>query len=272
MTITSLDELINGMIGYPTDVQKDAVTAEAAGIWHSTWLASGTPGAGSAPGASLNGAVYSGTVNGQIPIPAAVSGAQTYLARADFAQAANCGCVALDDWLWANGAIVATTVGAQAITSPAWPARDVAGSTNGVGVYAAMFVSGATGNGGAITNTTMSYTNSAGTAGRTATLSSFPATAAAGTFVPFSLQAGDIGIRSVQSITLGTSYVSGTVHLVAYRAIARIPTPTANIGNDRDFAGLGLPKIWDSSVLTMRYLPTGTAVGIVSGSLTYAQG
>lgn len=272
MTITSLDELVNGLAGYPTDLQKDAVTAEAAGIWHSTWALAGNPGAGSAPAGGLNGANFSGTVTGQIPIPATVSGEQIYLARGDVAHAGNIGAVAVDDWLWGNGSIVATTTGAQAITSPTWPSRDVAASTNGEGLRLAMYVSGATGNAGAITNTTAIYTNSANVAARTATLPSFPATAAAGTWVVFNLAAGDTGIRSIQSVTLGTSYVSGTVHLVLFRPIARMATPAANTGYPFDFAALGLPKVWDSSVLAMRYLPSGTAVGAVSGSLSFAQG
>lgn len=272
MPISNLDELIDNMFGYPVDLQKDAVTAEAAGIWHSTWAVAGIPGAGSAPAGGLNGATYTATVTGQILAPSAVSGEQSYIARADFAHAGSVGAIAIDDWLWGNGSIVATTTTAQAITSPAWPSRDVDASTVGQGLRLAMFVSAATGNVAAITNTTVSYTNSSGTAGRTGTLSSFPATAAAGTWVVFNLQAGDTGVRSVQSLTLGTSYVSGTVHLVCFRPLIRVPTPTANIGYDRDFAGLGFPLVWDSSVLTMRYLPTGTAVGAVSGSLTYAQG
>lgn len=272
MTITSLDALVNGLLGYPIDVLKDAVTAEAAGIWHSTWAATGVPGAGSAPSASLNGNTLTSSVTGQIPVPAAVSGAQIYLARAEFTAAANVGCIAIDDWLFANGGITATTTTNQAITSPVWPSRDLAGLTVGIGVYPALFVSSATGNGGAITNTTLSYTNSSGSSGRTATIASFPATAVAGTFVPFSLQAGDVGVRSIQGITLGTSYVSGTIHVIAYRMLARIPIATANVCSDRDAIALGLPKVWDSSVLTMRYMPTGTAVGAVSGSLTYAQG
>lgn len=272
MTITSLDELVNGLVGYPTDLQKDAVTAEAAGIWHAPWAAAGVPGAGSAPAGGLNGATYSGTVTGAIPVPAAVSGEQIYLARADVAHAGNVGAIAIDDWLWGNGSIVATTTTNQAITSPAWPARDVAASTNGEGLRLAMFVSAATGNGGAITNTTVTYTNSSGTGTRTATLPSFPASAVAGTWVVFNLQAGDTGVRSVQGVTLGTSYVSGTVHLVCFRPIARIATPSSNTGYAADFAALGLPKVWDSSVLAMRYLASGTAVGAVSGSLSFAQG
>ncbi len=272
MTIASLDELIEGFVGYPTDFAKDAATAEAAGVWHSTWFQTGFPGAGSAPAGGLNGATYSGTVTGAMPAPAAVTGEQSYLTRLEAVQAGNIGMVALDDWLWGNGSIVVTTVGAQAIVSPTWPTRDVSGSANGAGVLAAILVSAATGNVGAITNTTLNYTNSSSVAGRTGTIASFPATAAIGTFVTFSLQAGDVGIKSIQGVTLGTSYVSGTIHLVAYRPIARIPMPAANIGYDRDFAGLGLPKIYDSSVLTISVLPVSTALGALRGSLSFAQG
>src|SRR6266508_694416 len=115
-------------------------------------------------------------------------------------------------------------------------------------------------------------TNSAGVAGRTATLASFPITGLTGTWLPFSLQAGDVGVRSVQTVTLGTSYVSGAVHIMAYRLVASIPVPNANIGNDRSWASLGLPKVWDNSVLQLVYFPTGSAVGALVGEITYAQG
>ena len=38
-------------------------------------------------------------------------------------------------------------------------------------------------------------------------------------------QAGDDGVRSVQSVTLGTSYVSGQVHVVAFRLVAELAEP-----------------------------------------------
>jgi hypothetical protein len=148
----------------------------------------------------------------------------------------------------------------------------VSGSTNGVGVFLAMEVSSATGNVGAITNTTVTYTNSSGTASRTATIASFPATAVRGTWVPFALAAGDVGVRSVQTVTLGTSYVSGTIHVCAWRLVARIPVPTANVAAAKDFTALGLPIVWDDSVLQTVYMPTGTAAGAVTGSVTWAQG
>lgn len=271
MPLASMDALVAAIIPSPTLFGKDSGTAEAIGTPHTPWYSAGITGAGAAPTGGLNGALISATANGRIPIPATVSGLTSYLARLSMQHTGNIGSALLIDRQWGNVPVV-TTTGAQAVTSPAWPARDASASTAGVGVYLALEVSSATGNGGAVTNTTVSYTNSAGTASRTATLASFPATAVAGTFVLFALQAGDVGVRSVQSITLGTSYVSGAIHLVAFRLIADVGFPAANIVSERPFTSLGLPAVWDESVLQLVYIPTSTAPGAVVGSLTFAQG
>jgi hypothetical protein len=93
----------------------------------------------------------------------------------------------------------------------------------------------------------------------------------AGTFIPLALQAGDVGVRSVQTVTLGTSYVSGAIHVVAYRLICSLALPLSNVANDRNFLGLGLPVVWDSSVLQLVYWPSGTALGALAGDITYTQ-
>lgn len=271
MAIGSLDQLVNALIHVPRVFGKDSATNEAAGISHTPWYATGLIGAGAAPSGGLNGANFSGTVNGAIPIPAAVAGANSYLAKLSAVHTGGIGHIWLVDKLWGNVPVVTTTT-SQAVTQPTLPARDESASTSGAGVFLALECSSATGNVGAITNTTVSYTNSAGTAGRTATLSSYPATAVAGTWVPLSLQAGDVGVRSVQSITLGTSYVSGAIHLCAWRLVAELEVPAANTGYIKSFTGLNLPIVWDSSVLQLVYWPTGTTAGSVAGSLWYAQG
>jgi hypothetical protein len=271
MAINSVDSLTAAIISAPTVIGKDATTAKAAGIPHTPWYGTGIIGAGAAPTGALNGANFSGTVVGQIPDPAAVASTTVRLERLSLVQAGNVGMVWLVDRMWGNVPVVTTTT-SQAVTQPTLPARDASASIAGVGVLLALEVSSATGNVGAITNTFVTYTNSAGTAGRIATCSSFPATAPVGTFVPLSLQAGDIGVRSVQSVTLSTSYVSGAVHLIAWRWVADLAVPNANIAASANFTGLGLPAIWDNSVLQLVYWPTGTAVGAVAGSLTYAQG
>lgn len=272
MAITTIDGLINAMIRFPRAYGKDTGTAEAAGIPHTPWYQTGIVGAGAAPGGGLNGANFTGpSLAGQIPMPAAVAGATCYLTRWTANHTGNIGHLWLMDRLWGNVPVVTTTT-SQAITSPTWPARDESGSTNGGGVLLALETSAATGNVGAITNTTVSYTNSAGTSGRTATLASYPATAQIGTFVPLSLATGDQGVRSVQSITLGTSYISGQVHLVAFRLIAELAVPLANTGYPASFTGLNLPAVYDTSVLQLLYWPTGTALGSIAGSLGFAQG
>lgn len=272
MPLTSMDGLTAALIGIPTMWGKDAVTAKAAGIPHTPWYGTGLVGAGAAPTGGLNGATFSGpALAGQVSMPAAVAGATSVILRASATQTANVGGVWLIDRQWGDVPVVTTTT-AQAIVSPAWVARDASASTSGVSVFLALECSSATGNAGAITNTTVSYTNSAGTAGRTATLASWPITAPAGTWVLFSLQAGDVGVRSVQSITLGTSYVSGAVHLMAFRWIAELPCPLASTPNLLSFTQLGRPTVWDASVLQLVYMPTGTAVGATYGSLSYAQG
>jgi hypothetical protein len=272
VTIVSLDQLINGMIPYPRFFGKDAGTAEAVGIQHTPWYQTGPLGAGAAPTGALNGAVFTGTTNGAIAIPAAVSGEQSYITRISGIQTGNVQGLWVIDRLWGNVPVVTTTIN-QPIVSPAWPARDETASTNGAGVFLAMETSVVTGNAGAITNTTVSYTNSAGTAGRTATLASFPITGVAGTLVVFALQAGDVGVRSVQGVVLGTSYVSGAIHLVAFRLMAELPTPLANTPYALSWSELNMPEVWDNSVLQLVYAGvTGTALGAVSGSLSYAQG
>jgi hypothetical protein len=272
MAVTGMDWLAANLIGLPTIFGKDAVTAKAAGTPHTPWYGTGLIGAGAAPSGGLNGAIFTGpAVAGQVGMPAAVAGKNSYLARFVAVHAGNIGLIQLIDRMWGDVPVVTTTT-LQTITSPAWPARDTAGSTSGAGVFLAIECSSAAGNGAPITNTTATYTNSAGTGSRTATLTSFPATAPAGTFVPFSLQAGDVGVRSVQSVTLGTSYVSGQINLIAFRSICTLPTPNTNIANDRSWDDLGLPIIWDASVLQLVYWPVSTAVGAVSGDLTFAQG
>lgn len=270
MAITTLDQLIAGSLP-SEDIVKAGFTGEAAGQLHSPFYLAGRPGAATAPSPGLAGAALT-SYAGQIPFPAAVGGENIYLSRLEFAQAANIGGVIFCDRLWHNSGIVVTTTTAQTVNSVAWPARDDAESTDGQGILVGLEVSTATTNASAVTNTTMSYTNDAGTAGRTATIPSFPATAVAGTFVPFLLAAGDTGVRSIQSITLGTSYGAGAVHLVAYRRIVAIGTPLANVVAAGDAITMGMPRLFDASVPSLLLHLVGTAAGVLSGSIRYAQG
>lgn len=267
MTITTLDGAIAGMKP-PEQVLKVGATMEAAGVHHSLFYTSGRPGAATAPSPGIGGAALT-SYSGQIPVPAA-SG-NTHLARLT-AAASVVGRLILCDRLWHNSGVAVTTTTAQTVTSATWPARDLDGSTNGRGVMVGIEVSTATTNAGAITNTTLSYTDQDGNAGATATMASFPATAVAGTFVPFQLAAGDSGIRSIQSVTLGTSYGGGAIHLVAYRVIAAVSVTAANVGTEYDLVQLGMPRLYDNSVPFLLWLPSATTAVTVQSEVVYTQG
>ena len=170
--------------------------------------------------------------------------------------------------MWVNSGLVVTTTTAQSITQPTLPARDNNGSTSGLGVYAGILVTTATTNGSAITNMTMSYTNSDGTPGRTATIASFPATAVIGTFVPFLLAAGDKGIRSIQSITLGTSLVAGAISLICFNPILSNSVLLANTGS------LAYPKkldlrLYDGHCLIPFWLASNTTATTINGNIYF---
>ena len=271
MAITTMDGLIAAMQPFGEDVLKAAFTGEAAGQYHSGFYLSGRPGAAAAPSSGINGASLT-SYAGQIPIPAAVAGKNIHLARLEFSQAGGIGAITIMDRLWHNSGIAVATTTAQAISMSALPARDNNGATLGAGIMAAIEVSTATTNVSPITNTTISYTNEAGVSGRTGTMASFPATAQPGTFVPFSLQAGDLGIRSIQSVTLGTSYGGGTIHLVLYREMASLGAPIANVTASAGPIELGLPRIYDNSVLFCIFSLISVTAGITNAQLTFAQG
>lgn len=273
MAITTVDGIVSGLVA-PEEVYKSGATMEAAGTMHSLFYTAGRPGAAAAPSPGIGGAALT-SYAGQIPFTNPSSG-NSYLARVG-ASASVAGTLLVCDRLWHNSGITVTTTTAQTVNSATFPARDMDGTTNGNGVMVALEVSTATTNASANTTMTLSYTNSDNTAGRTATVGSvapgsFPATAVAGTFVPFLLAAGDKGVRSIQSVTLAVSLGAGAVHLVAYRILARVPMPVANIGAVQDFASTGLVRLYDNTVPFLVWVPTATTGVTIGGVMQVAQG
>lgn len=222
----------------------------------------GTPGVN---GANLDCSTTSGaTVAGShyLPNPAAgalfltYGSASTTVAHHTF----------LLDPVWYNTGLAVTTTTAQAITTPTFPARDNQGTTAGEGIQAAIYVTTTTTNASAITNTTLSYTNSVGTSGRTATIASFPATAVLGTWVPFQLAAGDRGIRSIQSVTLGTSYGGGAISLVAFNTKLRYPTAVVNVGTIPWPPQSPGVRLYNGTCLWPGYIASATTATTYNGS------
>lgn len=250
-------------------ILKVGTASEAAGVFYSHSKDSGFPGAWAVGTPGVNGRNTDGTQaadNGCIQVGNAGAGAW-YLRDINISGTV-AGQFNLYDVLWVNNGLSVTTTTAQSITQPTLPARDNNGSTNGLGIYAGILVTTATTNGSAITNMTMSYTNSDGTAGRTATIASFPATAVIGTFVPFLLQAGDKGIRSIQSVTLGTSLVTGAISIICFNPMASASVPLANSGSLAYSKRLDL-RLYDGHCLLPFWLAASTTAVTINGNIYF---
>jgi hypothetical protein len=242
-----------------------------AGRPQSLWPLAGSPGAGSY-NATANGAVLSSSSSipaGAIPHVDPVSG-NSYLARLS-AMATQSGVLLLCDRLWVNQLTVNST-SLQSITTPTWPARDAAGSTDGDGILVGIETSAAAS--ATAATITMTYTNEANAGSKTANFVDAPSAAVtlAGAFFRLGLAAGDKGVRSIQSFQFGTAWTTGTINAVAYRPLAALELIGGNIGNAIDALTSGFPRLFDGTVPFLIFIPSTTTTSNISGSFIESQG
>lgn len=262
--------------GRTVQFMKTTTGSDATGYWYCSSKDAGFPGAWAPGTPGLNGRVTDGTTAadyGCVPIVNAAVGAN-YITAVELASSVN-HTHDFFDCLWVNSGIVVTTTTAQAITTPTLPPRDVNGTTDGEGCMIAMLTTTANTNAAVITNTTVSYTNSKGVAGRTATLSAIvgsqiPATPAIGTIIWFNLQAGDTGVRSIQSITLNTSLGGGAVSLMITRDVLTVGTTVPNVSVPKVLSAPGV-RIYNGTCLLHNILSSATTATFISGSLVITE-
>jgi hypothetical protein len=273
MTISTLNGVLAGF--QPgTLIYKGATPTLVVGRPQSLWAIAGLPGPGSYNG-TLAGANYSSSsamVNGQIPHTDPAGGVSAYLARFQIHAGGNGGVTLLCDRIWDNQLTINST-GAQTINTAAWPARDATGTTNGVGIVAAIEVSAATSaTAAALTNYT--YTNQSGVASRTGNFIDAPTAVAAnaGQFYRLALQSPDTGIQSIQSIQFSTAWTTGTVNMVAYRVLSVLENPLATTPNFVDPVTSGLPQLFNGVVPFLVHVPNLTTATGFQGWYMETQG
>jgi len=260
--------------GFSVGFMKNGTAPDATGYWYGTWKDAGFPGAWAPGTPGLNGRVTDGTNSadfGCVPIRNPAVGAN-YLTELMMGSS-----IAhyhlFYDVLWVNSGLVVTTTTAQAITTPTLPARDINGTTNGEGCMIGLMFTAAATNAAVISNATVTYTNSDGTGSRTATLSAIvgsqiPATPVIGTIIWFNLAAGDKGVRSIQSITLGTSLATGSVSLFIARDIASVGTQVANIPSPpKKLSDPGV-RLYNGTCLLHCILASAATATFFNGELT----
>jgi hypothetical protein len=215
--ITNRDTLIAAMAGGITvPFAQYAPNAPGSGSGYATsgWVLGGRKG--DTP--ELGNPVHcTNTTPGALPIPAATTGNSWYVGALSW-HASNTNAFHLYDRL-AHARVDSTLTTAQSIGLTR-PAR----STTAHGVYAWLEVHNPAPTGVSVPAITVSYTNSDGVAGRTGLLG------AQGTFtynlnannpgfsVPMTMQGGDRGVASVQTLTISTTALATTPGLVLYLA------------------------------------------------------
>ena len=266
MPIDTMDKLIAAMPGQHRPLHKAAAGAEGGGTWHSVWRVAGMPGAGAVPPTG-NGVVPTRLTPGAIAManPGGVN--KLYLARFAISSTA-VSTVILYDRLWHNSGFVGNVITAQTIATPPTITRP---NANGEGVELWMEVYTAMGATASVF--TVTYTNQDGVAGRTSSYS-MPANAlAVGQMVPFMLDAGDTGVRTVTQVQLSASTgTAGDFGLVLLRRVAELPITLVNTGVDRDAFALGMPEIFPDACLALQMLCSTTSSGNIMGAVAFIEG
>ena len=270
--IDSLDKLIAalGNGAQALVINKASISSQIAGGFTSLWRATGTPAQGAIPTAAAECVT---TTTGAFKFNAPTGGNSTYLGRLMLLSANSATDIQVHDRLAAMGGLSGTVTTAQTVNV------DVSTATNNIDVrkggsdYSDVqwWLEWYTATGSTAVTATVTYTNAAGTTGKTTTVA-MAASIGASRMLPI-LGSGGEFIRSVQTVTLsGTTATAGNFGVSATRALGGIALGLANSSVIADWAMLGLPKIEDSACLMMLAVPGTTSSGALYGAGKLIQG
>lgn len=243
MALTTIAQVNAALPGQRVTWSKTA-PGLTAGMWYSSWTVAGLPGQGVAPSSGLSGDVPTDATTGAMPFLNPAAG-NTHLARVQggLTQIGTHSIVlAVYDRLWHNSGISSTSTGAQTVNSVPLTRPDALGASVEAWweVYVVM--------GSGTPTVTLAYTDQGGGTETAGTSGVLPTTMALGRTGPFSLAAGDTGVRSIQTWTASATFTSGTIGLVMRRLVALAPLPLGP-ATSLDALAVGLPRIHDDACL-----------------------
>lgn len=263
MAITTLDGLIGAAKQYASFSKTSSRTSVAAN-WFSVFDMAGNPGPGTLAGTSTTtGVVPTDATTGCPTIGAFGGGATGYLAQVDFGSSVACR-IKLFDLLWKGGAYTfnANTSGN---TPTSYSSRIPGGAYGDEQIWLEQVTVGT-----GVQNVNVTYTNQAGTTGRsTGTI----ATAAniVGRMWQLPLQAGDTGVQGVTGV-VGSTATAGTFNILVLRPLWSGRVKIANDGDVHDFTKTGMPQIFADCALFMAVAADSTATGIPELEFVIANG
>ena len=267
MAITTMDGVVAGLAsGTNIPTFFPSATNVAGGYVNLQRVVSGSFGQQAIPSAASAGGTLHTSTDAGFPTLSSPTGTR-YIAKVELTGVTS-GAIHIYDRVWSCSGFSGIVTTAQAVTNfPTITRPDV----NGTGLE--IWIECYTATGATASNVTVQYTNQSGTAGRntvsTAHITSMPANR----MYPVPLQAGDTGVKSVQSVTLSASTgTAGSFGVTLLKRIATIPLATANIPTVQDFATLGFSKIPANTALNFIHQGTTTSSGIILGSFTLIEG
>lgn len=214
---------------------------------------------------TAGGTLHSAGQTGFPTLPGLTAGQQLYITCSQL-NMGSAGQIWLYDRIWSCSGFNGTLTTAQAITG--FPAL-TRGDLTGLGLE--IWIECYTATGGTAGNITVQYTNSDGTAGRNTISQAHIASMPANRMYQVFLQAGDLGVRSIQSITMSASTgTAGNFGVTLMRRVGHMRCVVAGIGETMDYAQMGMPTIDSAAALLGVAQVNTTSSGIVMGHLDIA--
>jgi hypothetical protein len=260
MSITTFDEWIASTKQHIPYSRTTARTTVANG-WFTLHDVAGNPGAATlAVGNTANGAVPTDATNG---FPAILfSSGVGYLSSVDFGNTV-AGRLTLYDRLFHAGAYNfndAITLTSQ----PGISSRIANSSYAGLQIWYEQ-VTAATGN----QSIAVTYTNQAGTTGRTTGTVGLGTAPTVGRMFQLALQAGDTGVQKIESVT-GTVASAGTFNIIIARPLWSARVGFTNGGDVHGPDRTGMPQLFADSALALMVNADSTSSGVPDLIVTVA--
>jgi len=208
------------------------------------------------------------------PIPAISTGRLTMLGARMSTSSYGAAGIIVVDLLNINGGLSGIVTGAQTTNLPT---AALTRYTTGEGVMAGIVIYTIVGT--TATTISINYTNQAGTSGRISTVTSFGGTTfrEVNILIPIPLQAGDTGVRSIQSVTVAaTTGTAGNFGVCLFKPLAMISLESASTNMPLDSVSSGciinsLCEINPDACLTLASIPNAQSAQNVAAALILAE-
>lgn len=256
MAIATTNDYINSAKQVVSYVKTAAVTTTGAARF-SVFNQTGNPGSGTfALTSALTGVVPDATVAGYPSLNAFGAGLG-YLSRVSYSSTIP-GRLELWDRVFGINvsltSLATTTLSGAGSYTARFPGAAVAGSR--------LFLEVTTAVSATATTVSISYTNQAGTAGRTSVVTASLSGLTVNRLFDIALQSGDSGVQSIQSVTVGgTVATTGAVNVIVLRPLWNNRVAIANAGGVDGVDRTGLPQVFVTTAFFVTCIPDSTSTG-----------